>query len=87
VDLQPFDATANGIAVDWPYAFVAAGTGGVLVLDLRDPDGPASAYYDTPGNARSVSLSGGVLAVADEAGGLLFFRVALSSAHLPRLVR
>jgi hypothetical protein len=65
------------------YAYVAAGDGGLRVIDISDPASPREVgYYDTPGWAQEVALggdpspgSGGVdVYLADGVGGLLILR-------------
>jgi hypothetical protein len=60
-----YDADAN-------RAWIAAGSGGVLAVDLRDPSAPrVVATFATPGWAEQLTVVDGDVLVADGAGGLL----------------
>jgi hypothetical protein len=54
------------------HAYVAAGDGGLRVVDISDPTSPIEiGYYDTPGWAQEVALADDYIYLADDAGGLL----------------
>jgi hypothetical protein len=64
---------ANGVDVDGDYAYVAAGSAGVHVVDVSDPSAPLRvATVNTPGNANDVRVSDsdGYAYVADGPNGL-----------------
>jgi len=47
------------MAVSGNYAYVAAGVGGLLVIDVSNPAKPKPVGgYDTSGSARGVAVSG-----------------------------
>lgn len=58
------------------FAYVAAGTSGVLVMDLRSPNDPRVVRTVPTTDARDVAIAGGHLYVADGAGGLRIFSLA-----------
>lgn len=67
------------------HAFVAAGEGGLWIMDLADPLAPRDAgALETPGDARSVLVSAHLAYVADGLGGLRI--VDISEPAAPRLV-
>jgi len=54
------------IAVSNGYAYVAAGTDGLRVIDVRLPSAPVEVgSLDTPGDARNLAVSGNQVFVAD----------------------
>jgi len=56
----------GGIALTEGYAFVAAGLGGLQVVDITDPANPTPvAAHDTLGSAASVALSGDYAYIAN----------------------
>jgi len=57
------------IALSGTLAYVAADQGGLRVVDVSDPAAPREAgFYDTPGRAEGVAVSGGLAYVADGLG-------------------
>ena len=57
------------------YAYVAAGDGGLRVVDISNPAAPREAgYYDTQGWTQEVALAGDDIYLADDPGGLLILR-------------
>jgi len=67
----PGSTSANGVDVDGSAAFVAAGNGGLFVLDVGTPGTPTFVTsLATPGNANDVVVSSGLALVADGAAGL-----------------
>ena len=59
------------------YAFVAAGSVGLRVIDVTDVDDPVEvAYYDTPGDAKCVFVDGHYAYVADYDNGLCIIDVS-----------
>ncbi len=65
----PVSRYAYGLALAYPYAFVAGWDTGLWVVDVRDPQHPALVgHYDTPGRASRVVVSGGMAYVADGGG-------------------
>jgi hypothetical protein len=67
---------AQSVAVAGSYAYVAAGTSGLRVINISNPTFPMQAgYYVTPGNARGVAVSG---CVAYLIGANYFFTLDIS---------
>jgi len=63
---------ALGVAVVGSTAYVAAGSGGLRIIDVSDPTAPSEVgAYDTPGSASGVAVLGSTVYVADGDGGLL----------------
>jgi hypothetical protein len=63
---------ARALDVSGQYAFVAAGSSGLRVVDVSDPAHPTVVGgIDTPGDARDVRLAGNLAFVADGANGLV----------------
>lgn len=63
--------SANGVDVSGAYAYVAAGSAGLAVVDVSDPQTPRlHGAVDTPGNANDVRVDAGFAYVADGAAGL-----------------
>lgn len=61
---------ALGIFVNGPYAYVAAGTNGLVILDITDSQRPVKiGVYDTPGIATDVFIQGNLAFVADGSKG------------------
>lgn len=62
---------ANNVDVSGNYAYVAAGSTGLQVVDVSDKRAPrVVAALDTPGNANDVRIVGNLAYVADGASGL-----------------
>lgn len=58
---------------------MAAGDGGLRVVDISSPAAPQEAgYYDTQGWAQEVAIVGDDIYLADDPGGLLILRFDLS---------
>ena len=67
----PSSTSANGVDVDGSAAYVAAGNGGLYVLDVTDPGTPTFVTsLATPGNANDVVVSSGLALIADGTAGL-----------------
>jgi len=62
---------ARGVAVSGGYAYVADGSGGLVVVDVSDPTKTLAGGYDTSDYARGVAVAGGYAYVADSGGGLV----------------
>lgn len=63
-----FPGSVTGVFVAGNYAYVAAGTGGLRVVDVSDPTAPAEVgVYDTPGYAHDVYVADSYAYVADVA--------------------
>jgi|GEM_PF-1088697 len=76
---------ARRVAVSGSYAFVAAGTVGIQVVDISNPDSPVVVGgLDTPGTAQDVALSGSYAYVTDYPAGLLV--IDISSPTSPVIV-
>lgn len=68
-------ATAYDVAVQPPYAAVAAGSAGLRIYDISDANLPQLAgYYDGEAFARGVALQNDLLYVSEENGGLSIYR-------------
>src|SRR3972149_6016900 len=68
VDIPGF---ANNVDVSGSYAYVAAGSSGLQVVNVSNPSSPFIAgYMDTPGNANDVKIVGQYAYVADGSTGL-----------------
>ena len=71
---QPFDGLVEDVVVAGSYAYVAARSAGLIVVDIADPAKPQqTGFYDTPGEAAGVTLADsypGYAFVADLSGGL-----------------
>ena len=62
---------AWGVHVTGGYAYVAAGSSGLRVVNVSDPTIPIEVgAYDTPGYAENVYVAGGYAYVADKEGGM-----------------
>ena len=80
----PTTAPVLGIAASEGRAFAAAGTEGLLVIDLSDTRRPAVvATGDTPGEAQAIALAPGRAFVADGSRGLTIFDLANPAAPAP----
>ncbi|MGB3221160.1 MAG: hypothetical protein WBD79_27465, partial [Anaerolineae bacterium] len=56
--------------------YVADWDDGLQIIDVSNPVNPTMrGAYDTPGQARRVSVVGSLVYVADDYGGLLILRV------------
>jgi len=76
---------ANGVALSGEDAFVAAGSAGLQVVDVSDPEAPAIvSALDTPGNANDVALGDATAYIADGVGGLQIVNIA--NAEQPALL-
>jgi hypothetical protein len=72
---------AWGVAVSGNYAYVAAASSGLRIIDITNPSAPTeTGFYDTPGNAYGVAVSGNFAFVADRTGGLLVIDVSNPAA-------
>ena len=76
-------AGAQAVAVFGHYAYVAAGSSGLFVLDISDPAAPVLAgSYDTPGQALGVTVAGNYAYVANGSDGLLVLDISDPSAPI-----
>jgi len=78
IPMDSYTASTNvyGLAVSRPYAYVANGTAGLLILDVGDPTNvSAVGSLDTPGSAIAVAVAGDLAFVADRGGGLRIVNV------------
>jgi len=74
---------ANGVATEGGFAYVAAGTTGLQVVDATDPAAPfIVGSLDTPGNANDVRVAGGLAFVADGDRGLQVIDVGVPTSPL-----
>lgn len=65
------EGEVNDLALTDQFAYVADGSAGLLVLDIRDPSTPVrTGVEDTPGNANGVAVFGDYAYVADSGSGL-----------------
>lgn len=68
---------ANNVDVVGNYAFIAAGSAGLQIVDVTDRDDPQRvASYDTNGNANDVRVVGNYAYIADGVAGLQIINVA-----------
>jgi len=66
-----YESASYGVYVSGSYAYVAADTLGMRVVDVSNPASPYEvSFYDTPGRAFDVYVSGSYAYVADWDGGL-----------------
>jgi hypothetical protein len=77
----PVEAPGSALAVQpadaGDLAYVAAGSGGVLLFDTSDPVRPTrNSGYNTPGLARELAVADDLVYVADGDGGLLILRTS-----------
>lgn len=73
----PSSAFANNVDVEGGYAYIAAGAGGLYVIDVRDPSKPTFlSSEDTPGNANDVRIKGNLAFIADGGSGLQIMDVS-----------
>jgi hypothetical protein len=80
--------SAQGVALAGNYAYVAAGSGGLRIVDISDLAGPSeTGYYDTPGSAQDVALAGDYAYVADASGGLVILGFFPYQSCLPLVLR
>lgn len=71
---------ANNVDVAGDYAYVAAGSAGLVVVDVHDRSNPVIvATLDTPGNADDVRVVGTTAFVADGSSGLQIIDVSTPS--------
>ncbi|MEO0112951.1 MAG: hypothetical protein ABIK80_03215, partial [candidate division WOR-3 bacterium] len=57
------------------YAYVADEDSGLRIIDISDPQNPQEVgYYDTPGEARGVYVSGSYVYIADCSVGLQIYQ-------------
>lgn len=76
--------TATGIAVSYPYAYIACYTGGLCIVDISNPSRPVLVgYLDTPGVAYKVAVSGSYAYVADDSSVQV---IDVSDKRAPRAV-
>ena len=77
--------TANSVAVSGNYAYVAAGSAGLQVVDVSNRQSPVVVgALDTAGDAKDVKVLGNLAYLADGSGGLCVIDV--SNPALPVLV-
>ncbi|MGB9589410.1 MAG: LVIVD repeat-containing protein [Candidatus Hydrothermia bacterium] len=81
----PSDANCIDMAFSGSYGFIAAGEEGMIVVSLADPLFPQDvAYFDTPGYAQAIDVSGNYAAIADGETGVL---VDITNPKDPKPVR
>jgi hypothetical protein len=72
---------ANNVDVNGAFAYVAAGSAGLVVVHVGNPSAPVIvAAVDTPGNANDVRVIGNVVYVADGGSGLRIIDVTNPAA-------
>ena len=70
-------AAVNGVFVAGRYAYVAAGSTGLVVVRITDLGNPVqTGVYDTPGSANGVVVQGDYAYVADGAAGLVIVDIS-----------
>ena len=68
---------AKNIVVAGSYAYVAAGSAGLVILNVSNPEHPVLAgSYDTAGTANDVAVNNGYAYVADGSDGLVIINVS-----------
>lgn len=77
-------APTRKVAVSGDYAYVAAGSAGLLVMDISEPASPALAGSVSSTDAQDVAVDGTTVFVADGAGGVAIVDAAIPSS--PRLL-
>jgi len=83
----PIPGFANNVDVKGNYAFVAAGSTGMQVVDVTDKLNPkviSTAALDTPGNANDIAVVGNYAYIADGSSGLQIINI--SNPLKPNLV-
>ena len=64
------------ISISGSYAYVAAESGGLRIINISNPAAPTEAgFYDTPGYAYGVAISGSYAYVADSGSGLQIINI------------
>lgn len=77
-------APTRKVAVSGDYAYVAAGSAGLLVMDISEPASPGLAGSVSSTDAQDVAVDGTTVFVADGAGGVAIVDAAIPSS--PRLL-
>jgi hypothetical protein len=68
---------ANNVDVSGNHAYIAAGSAGLVIVDVTNTDDPQIlTAFDTPGNANDVRVVGGRAYVADGSSGLQIIDVS-----------
>ncbi len=68
---MPLDYFIQGVTVSGPFAYVAAGSAGLYIMDLAIPANPTVvSRWDSPGFAENVTVSGSIAYLADGPDGL-----------------
>jgi hypothetical protein len=81
----PLPGFANNVDVAGNYAYIAAGSAGLVVVDVTNRSAPSIvATLDTSGNANDVKVVSGIAYVADGASGLQVVNV--SNPASPQLI-
>jgi hypothetical protein len=81
--------TIHAVALEGSYAYLAAGSRGLLLVDVADPNEPKVLQrFDTPGKARDVLVREGMVFLADGREGLRVINVSnperpLEAAWIP----
>lgn len=77
----PLPGFPNGVDVSGDFAYVAAGSAGLHVVDVSDLEAPVlSCTANTPGNANDVRIDGNLAYVADGPSGLQIVDVSNPAA-------
>jgi hypothetical protein len=77
LSVLPIPGYANNVDISGNYAYVAAGSAGLHVVNVSDRFAPVIvATWNTPGNANDVKVSGSLAYVADGTAGLQIINVA-----------
>jgi hypothetical protein len=75
--------SAYDVAVAGNFAYVAAVSAGLRIIDVSDPAAPFEAgFYDIPAYAEGVAVAGGYTYVADTDGGLFILRLTGEDAPM-----
>ena len=83
----------QGVAVTWPYVYLADSGYGLHVLDVSNPAAPQEVgTFTTAGDANGVTAAGDLVYVADGEGGLVILRrqqrvyLPIGTAQLERVM-
>lgn len=77
----PIPGYANNVDVSGNFAYVAAGSAGLQVIDVTDPRTPRIVgAVDTPGNANDVRIVGHLAYLADGTAGLQIIDISTPTA-------
>jgi len=74
---------ADGVLLNWEYAFCCCGGDGVYVLDVRNPPNfPVIGFYDTASSPSGLAVQGDQCYVADSGDGLYVLGMLVSATEV-----